>query len=144
MEDGHHLDQEQVEEEAAQHDQLRAKAWKGGRPNAAGKLVEVRAVVQEGLEVEGWCRTKTRSPGNEGVPLLCAPPLKGPWGTWKGWRRSSRCFRTWWGHPWARGVNRFTALQRWTRGGAICSSEGPRTRATSTGWQNWRSDTTRV
>lgn len=53
MEDGHHLDQEQVEEEAAQHDQLRAKAWKEDDQMQLA-LVEVRAVVQEGLEVEGF------------------------------------------------------------------------------------------
>lgn len=56
MEDGHHLDQVQGEEEAAQHDQLRAKEWKDGQMQLA--LVEVRAVVQEGLEVEGLVRNQ--------------------------------------------------------------------------------------
>ncbi len=120
------------------------EGMEGGRPNAAGTWWRCGLSSRRVWRWRGWCRTKTRSPWKWGCsPALC-PTLKGPWGTWKGWRRSSRCFRTWWGHPWARGVNRFTALQRWTRGGAICSSEGPRTRATSTGWQNWRSDTTRV
>lgn len=55
MEDGHHLDQVQGEEEAVQHDQLRAKEWKeADQMNPAP--VEVQADVQEGLEVEGLVR----------------------------------------------------------------------------------------
>lgn len=57
MEDGHHLDQVQGEEEAAQHDQLRVKEWKEDDQMQLA-LVEVRAVFQEGLEVEGLVRNQ--------------------------------------------------------------------------------------
>lgn len=52
MEDGHRLDQVQGEEEAAQRDQLRAKEWKEDDQIQLAP-VEVQAVVQGGLEVEG-------------------------------------------------------------------------------------------
>lgn len=57
MEDGHHLDQVQGAEEADQHDQLRVKEWKEDDQMQLAP-VEVRAVVQEGLEVEGLVRNQ--------------------------------------------------------------------------------------